>query len=78
MTPFPPPGFRGWPIERLVPVLVAGVIGAGLALGETHSNRWRLLSAFAAANLALYGTAGWCPSSALMQRLGVTSLRTEQ
>ena len=42
----------GWPIERIVPALAAGVTATGLTLGELHAPRWRLLSAFAAANLA--------------------------
>ena len=68
-------GFTGWPVERLVPALAALVVGGGLLLGETRSSYWRLLSAFAAANLALYAAVGWCPASLLMQRIGVRSLR---
>ena len=54
--------FAGWPIERIVPALAAGVTATGLILGELHAPQWRLLSAFAAANLALYAAAGWCPA----------------
>ena len=71
----PTTGFKGWPVERIVPALAALVVSAGLLLGEIHSPYWRLLSAFAAANLALYAAAGWCPASLLMQRAGVRSLR---
>ena len=67
--------FAGWPIERIVPALAAGVTATGLILGELHAPQWRLLSAFAAANLALYAAAGWCPASALLTRAGVPSLR---
>lgn len=69
--------FHGWPIERLVPVLGGAVVTTGLVLGEIHSPRWRLLAGFAAANLALYGTVGWCPASLALHRLGVPSLRSE-
>ncbi|MBJ8341294.1 DUF2892 domain-containing protein [Antrihabitans sp. YC3-6] len=68
-------GFSGWPVERLVPALAALVVGIGLLLGEILSPYWRLLSAFAAANLALYAAVGWCPASLVMRRLGVRSLR---
>lgn len=68
-------GFTGWPVERLVPALAALVVGVGLLLGEIHSPYWRLLSAFAAANLALYAAVGWCPASLLMHRIGIHSLR---
>ncbi len=71
----PTTGFKGWPVERLVPALAALVVSAGLILGEVHSPYWRLVSAFAAAILALYATAGWCPASLLMRRAGVRSLR---
>jgi len=67
--------FAGWPIERIVPALAAGVTGTGLILGELHTPQWRLLSAFAAANLALYAAVGWCPASALLTKAGVPSIR---
>ncbi|WP_377451350.1 YgaP-like transmembrane domain [Rhodococcoides fascians] len=67
--------FAGWPIERIVPALAAGVTATGLALGELHAPQWRLLSAFAAANLALYAAVGWCPASALLTKAGVPSIR---
>ncbi|KZF11422.1 hypothetical protein A2J03_20000 [Rhodococcus sp. EPR-157] len=70
-----PSRFAGWPIERIVPALAAAVTATGLALGELHAPQWRLLSAFVAANLALYAAAGWCPASALLTRVGVPSLR---
>lgn len=71
----PIPRFQGWPVERLVPAAAATVVSVGLVLGETRSPYWRLLSAFTAANLALYATAGWCPASLAMHRLGALSLR---
>ncbi|MBY6709196.1 DUF2892 domain-containing protein [Rhodococcus sp. BP-241] len=70
-----PAGFTGWPIERSVPALAGIVVAAGLVLGETVSPYWRLLSAFAAANLALYAAVGWCPASLLLRRIGARSLR---
>lgn len=70
--------FAARPIERIVPALAAGVTATGLALGELHAPQWRLLSAFAAANLALYAAAGWCPASALLTRMGVPRLRSPQ
>ena len=69
VAPSPIPRFEGWPVERLVPAAAATVVSVGLVLGETRSPYWRLLSAFTAANLALYATAGWCPASLAMHRL---------
>lgn len=70
-----PSAFEGWPIERTVPALASVVTAAGLVLGEVASPRWRLLSAFAATNLALYAAVGWCPASILLAKIGAPSLR---
>ncbi|RVW07701.1 DUF2892 domain-containing protein [Prescottella agglutinans] len=65
------PKHSGWSIERIVPLLGGSVVGTSLLLGRTHSPKWRGLTAFASANLVLYGIVGWCPMSLLLQNLGV-------
>ncbi|QCQ93015.1 YgaP family membrane protein [Rhodococcus sp. SGAir0479] len=65
------PKHSGWSIERIVPLLGGSVVGASLLLGREHSPRWRGLTAFASANLVLYGVVGWCPMSLFLQKLGV-------
>lgn len=65
------PKHSGWTIERIVPLLGGSVVGASLLLGRKHSSAWRGLTAFASANLVLYGLVGWCPASLILQKLGV-------
>lgn len=64
------PRHNGWSVQRVVPLLGGAVALGGLALGRRHP-RWRALSAFAGANLVLYGTVGWCPASLLMELAGL-------
>ncbi|MBJ8340849.1 DUF2892 domain-containing protein [Antrihabitans sp. YC3-6] len=70
-----PSRFTWWPIERIVPALAAAVTATAQLSGKLHAPQWRPLSGFAAANLALYAAAGWCPASALLTGVGVPSLR---
>ncbi|MBM4594408.1 DUF2892 domain-containing protein [Rhodococcus hoagii] len=57
------PKHSGWTVERIVPLLGGSVVGTSLLLGRKHSPKWRGLTAFASANLVLYGIVGWCPMS---------------
>lgn len=65
------PRHRGWTVDRVVPLAAGSVVLAGLALGRRVDPRWRALSAFAAANLVMYGTVGWCPASLAMGAAGL-------
>ncbi|WP_280473681.1 YgaP family membrane protein [Nocardia asiatica] len=71
------PRHNGWSIERIVPLLGGSVVLTSLALSRAHSPRWLGLTGFAGANLALYGTVGWCPMSLLLGRLGIPRLADE-
>ncbi len=51
-----PPRDHRWTIERVVPLLGGTLVLGSLVLGNTHSSRWRTLTGFVGANLALYGT----------------------
>lgn len=65
------PRHRGWTVDRAVPLAAGTVVLASLALGRTAHPRWRALTAFAGANLLLYGAAGWCPASLAMEAAGL-------
>ncbi|QBJ96478.1 DUF2892 domain-containing protein [Rhodococcus sp. ABRD24] len=65
------PKHSGWTVERIVPLLGGSVVGTSLLLGRAHSPKWRALTAFASANLVLYGVVGWCPMSLVLHKLGV-------
>ncbi|MGV9835710.1 YgaP family membrane protein [Nocardia niigatensis] len=58
-------------IDRIVPVLAGTMVLLSLALVLAFSTWWLLLTTFVAANLLLYGIAGWCPVTLILQRLGV-------
>lgn len=62
---------RRWTIDRTVPVLAATMVLLSIALVLAFSPWWLLLTTFVAANLLLYGFAGWCPVTLLLRRLGV-------
>jgi len=62
---------QGWTLERIILALAGSVVLATLALGRTHSARWRILTGFVGANLLLDAAVGWCPTSVLLHRLGV-------
>ncbi|MEU1431628.1 DUF2892 domain-containing protein [Nocardia sp. NPDC005746] len=62
---------RRWTIDRIVPVLAATMVLLSIALVLAFSPWWLLLTTFVAANLLLYGFAGWCPVTLLLRRLGV-------
>ncbi|MCL2534455.1 MAG: DUF2892 domain-containing protein [Nocardiaceae bacterium] len=61
----------GWTVERLVPLLGGAAVGATLLLGRTESPKWRGMTAFVAANLVMHGLVGWCPTSLLLEKLGI-------
>jgi hypothetical protein len=69
------PAPEGWPLERVVSLVAGGVIVGSLVAARTRNPRWRLLTGMVGANLALQGLVGWCPSSALLYRLGVPLAR---
>lgn len=69
--PFGMPAPDGWTIERMVDLLAGGAFLVSLVLGRTRSPRWRLLASLVSVNLLLDGTAGWCPVSVALHRLGV-------
>ncbi|MEU6583905.1 DUF2892 domain-containing protein [Nocardia sp. NPDC046763] len=62
---------RRWSIDRIVPALAGTMVLLSLALVLAFSPWWLLLTAFVAANLLLFGLVGWCPTTLLLQRLGV-------
>ncbi|MEU1204255.1 DUF2892 domain-containing protein [Nocardia sp. NPDC005825] len=62
---------RRWTIDRIVPVLAGTMVLISIALVLAFSPWWLLLTTFVAANLLLYGFAGWCPVTLLLRRLGV-------
>ncbi|MFD7845678.1 DUF2892 domain-containing protein [Nocardia sp. NPDC059764] len=62
---------RRWTIDRIVPVLAGTMVLISIALVFAFSLWWLLLTTFVAANLLLYGFAGWCPVTLLLRRLGV-------
>ncbi|WP_433672879.1 YgaP family membrane protein [Nocardia sp. CA-136227] len=62
---------RRWTIDRIVPVLAGTMVLISIALVLAFSPWWLLLTTFVAANLLLYGFAGWCPVTLLLCRLGV-------
>lgn len=62
---------RRWTIDRIVPVLAGTMVLLSIALVLAFSPWWLLLTTFVAANLLLYGVAGWCPVTLLLRRLGV-------
>lgn len=64
---------QGWSIERIVSLMAGIVVLATLILGRQHSDRWRLLTGFVGANLALNAAVGWCPMSVVLHRLGVST-----
>ncbi|MGW4351047.1 YgaP family membrane protein [Nocardia sp. NPDC004582] len=62
---------RRWTIDRIVPVVAGTMVLLSIALVLAFSPWWLLLTTFVAANLLLYGFAGWCPMTLLLRRLGV-------
>ena len=63
---------QGWPLERVVSLMAGVVVLATLALGRRHP-RWRILTGFAGANLLLNAAVGWCPTSVVLHRLGIST-----
>lgn len=60
-----------WYIERAT-FLVAGIVVlASVALSVVHSQYWLILTAFAGANLIIFGTTGFCLMSNILYKLGV-------
>ncbi|OCB23464.1 hypothetical protein A5689_15640 [Mycobacterium intracellulare subsp. yongonense] len=64
---------QGWTLERIVSLMAGGMVVTTLALAREHSSRWRILTGFVGANLLLNAAVGWCPTSALLHRLGVST-----
>jgi hypothetical protein len=64
---------QGWTLERTINLLAGGMVLISLALGRTFSARWRVLTGFVGANLLLDAAVGWCPSSVLLHRLGMST-----
>ncbi|WP_067669934.1 YgaP family membrane protein [Nocardia miyunensis] len=67
------PRHQGWSIARVVPLLAGSFVLISLILATTWSSWWLVFTGFVGANLLLYGTAGWCPASLLLRRLGLPS-----
>lgn len=63
---------QGWPLERVVTLMAGMVVLATLTLGRQNP-RWRILTGFAGANLALNAAFGWCPMSIVLHRLGIST-----
>ncbi|MGH3970824.1 MAG: YgaP family membrane protein [Mycobacterium sp.] len=72
-TAFGMPRPQGWPLERIVGLMAGTVVLVSLTLGRRHSDRWRILTGLAGANLMLSAVAGWCPMSVVLHRLGVST-----
>lgn len=64
---------QGWTLERIIHLLAGGMVLISLALGRKFSARWRVLTGFVGANLLLDAAVGWCPTSVLLHRLGVST-----
>jgi Protein of unknown function (DUF2892) len=64
---------QGWSLERVVSLMARTVVLATLILGRQHSDRWRILTGFVGANLALNAAVGWCPMSVVLHQLGVST-----
>ncbi len=71
-TAFGMPRPQGWPLERIVNLMAGAVVLVTLTLGRQHA-RWRILTGLVGANLVLNATAGWCPMSAVLHRLGIST-----
>ncbi|MFQ6329987.1 DUF2892 domain-containing protein [Nocardia sp. CWNU-33] len=70
------PRHHGWSIARIVPLLAGTVVLISTLLAAMVSPWWLILTGFVGANLLLYGAAGWCPATLLLQRLGVPATAT--
>jgi hypothetical protein len=44
-----------------------------MILGRQHYARWRLLTGLVGANLMFNAAVGWCPVSAVLHRLGIST-----
>lgn len=66
-----PSRHQGWSIPRLVPLPAGTFVLISTLLAAVVSQWWLIFTGFIGANLLLYGTVGWCPSTLLLRRLGV-------
>lgn len=64
---------QGWTIERIVALMAGSLILVTLGLGRMSSPRWRIVTGLIGINLLLDAVAGWCPTSLLLHRLGVST-----
>ncbi|MBY8857426.1 DUF2892 domain-containing protein [Nocardia sp. CA2R105] len=65
------PRHHGWSIARVVPLLAGALVLISVVLAAAWSPWWLVGTGFVGANLLLYGTAGWCPATLLLRRLGL-------
>ena len=74
-TADPDAGPSGWPKTRILFLLAGTFTLAGTALAAGVSHWFALLPAAVGANQLLFVATGWCPASALLDRLrpGVTN-----
>ena len=63
-------------IDKAVMAFAGSVVLVSLALAETLSPLWLLLTAFAGLNLIQSSFTGFCPAAMVFKRLGVKAGRT--
>ncbi len=63
---------RGWPLERVLFALAGTMTLASALLAALVSPWFLLLTAFVGVNQWLYVTAGGCPASAVLGRVGIS------
>jgi hypothetical protein len=59
---------RGWPLERVLFALAGSMTLLSVLLAMLVSPWFLLLTAFVGLNQWLFGGAGWCPASVLLER----------
>jgi hypothetical protein len=60
-------------IDKAVLAFAGLVVLAGLALAQTYSPWWLLLSAFAGLNMFQAAFTGFCPAAIVFRKLGLKS-----
>jgi hypothetical protein len=64
---------ENWYLERVI-FLMAGILTLiGTILAWTYSMYWLILTALVGLNLLIFALTGFCPSAALMHKLGLKS-----